>query len=85
MSFLVAPLLSLGASILGSSLKGGAKSGVRKVRSDREIIVIHKGEIVVPAKLASKIRKDPKYKRAINKLPVKPQPLSKADKMYLYR
>ena len=80
MSFLIGPLFGLGASILGSALKGGAKSGVRRVRNDGELIVVHSGEIVVPKKLANKIRKDPKYKKAIQRLPSKPQPLNNKDK-----
>lgn len=85
MSFLIGPLFGLGASILGSALKGGAKSGVRRVRNDGELIMVHSGEIVVPKKLANKIRRDPKYKKSINRLPSKPQPLSKTDKVNLVK
>jgi hypothetical protein len=85
MSFLIGPLLGLGASILGSALKGGAKTGVRRVRKDGELIMVHSGEIVVPAKLANKIRKDPKYKKSISRLPSKPQPLNKTDKSNLVK
>ena len=82
MSFLIGPLLGLGANILGSALKGG-KMGVKKVNKPRELIVIHQGEMVAPKKLANKLRRDPKYKKDIAKLPKKPQRLSKADKKYV--
>ena len=86
MSFLIGPLLGLGASLLGSALKGGgegARQGVKRVNKPRELIVIHEGELVAPKKLANKLRRDPKYKKDIAKLPKKAQRLSKADKMYV--
>ena len=83
MSFLISPLLGLGASLLGSALKGGGRQGVKRVNKPRELIVIHEGELVAPKKLANKLRRDPKYKKDIAKLPKKAQRLSKADKMYV--
>ena len=45
--------------------------------------MIHEGELVAPKALANKIRKDPKYKKEVAKLPKAPQHLSKADKSHL--
>ena len=67
------------ASGLVGKLLGG-EQGVRKVNKKRELIMIHEGELVAPKKLANKIRRDPKYKKEVAKLPQAPQNLSRADK-----
>ena len=68
---------------LASSLFGGSEKGLRRVNKKRKLIVIHEGEMVLPARMSRKLRNDPKYKKDIAKLPRKPQPLSKADKNYV--
>ena len=78
MAFLV-PLLGSVVSGIAGKLLGG-EQGVRKVNKKRELIMIHEGELVAPKKLANKIRKDPKYKKEVARLPKAPQNLSKADK-----
>jgi len=73
------PILGQVASGLVGKLLGG-EQGVRKVNKKRELIMIHEGELVAPKKLANKIRRDPKYKKEVARLPTAPQNLSKADK-----
>jgi len=69
---------------LASGLFGGSSErGLYRVRPDRKLIMIHEGEMVLPKKMANKIRGDPKYKNMVGKLPKKPGKLSKKDRDFL--
>ena len=80
MAMIIGSLLgSLASSLFG----GGSKTGLKEVKGKRKLIVIHEGEMVLPARLSRKLRNDPDYKAEIARLPRKPQPLSMGDKKYI--
>jgi len=80
MAMLIGSLLgSLASGLFG----GSSEKGLYRVRPDRKLIMIHEGEMVLPKKMANKIRDDPKYKNMVAKLPKKPGKLSKKDREFL--
>lgn len=80
MAMLIGSLLgSLASSLFG----GGSKTGLHKVKGKRKLIVIHEGEMVLPARLSRKLRNDPNYRQQVARLPRNPQPLTKGDKGYI--
>lgn len=80
MAMLLGSLLgSLASGLFG----GSSEKGLYRVRPDRKLIMIHEGEMVLPKKMANKIRGDPKYKNMVGKLPKKPGKLSKKDRDFL--
>lgn len=82
MAFLLGPLISGIASLIGSKLSG-AEAGLRNPKKKGNLILTHEGEIILNKKLAKKVAKHKDFKNEIKKLPTKPAPLTKKDKSNL--
>ena len=79
MAFLLPLLAGLGGSIIGKAV-GGAEHGLAEVKHKKQLVVLHKGEMVVPKKLVKKVRAEvpetkklPKAPKAIKKSPKSPK------------